>query len=89
MERMVLPYPLSRSLHCSKQRDGSGLSPNFIPVLGYLDDRVLLLLGIVLFIKLTPTEVITVSWCPSKKPHGNAQKVVDREFTSQEGSDEI
>jgi uncharacterized membrane protein YkvA (DUF1232 family) len=65
------------------------LSPDFIPVLGCLDDRVLLPLGIVLLIKLTPTEVITVSWYPSKKPYGHAQKVVDGEFTSQEGSDEI
>lgn len=37
------------------------LIPDFIPVLGYLDDVILLPLGIVLVIKLTPAEVIEAS----------------------------
>jgi uncharacterized membrane protein YkvA (DUF1232 family) len=37
------------------------LIPDFIPVLGYLDDFILLPLGIMLVIKLTPTTVIEVS----------------------------
>ncbi len=37
------------------------LIPDFIPVLGYLDDIILLPLGILLVIKLTPTMVIEVS----------------------------
>lgn len=34
------------------------LIPDFIPVLGYLDDVILLPLGILLIIKLTPPEII-------------------------------
>ena len=37
------------------------LIPDFIPVLGYLDDVLLLPLGIVLVIRLTPAEVIQTS----------------------------
>lgn len=37
------------------------LVPDFIPVLGYLDDVILLPLGIILVIKLTPAEVIETS----------------------------
>jgi len=37
------------------------LIPDFIPVLGYVDDIVLLPLGIMLVIRLTPTTVIEVS----------------------------
>lgn len=37
------------------------LIPDFIPVLGYLDDVILLPLGILLIIKLTPTEVVETS----------------------------
>jgi uncharacterized membrane protein YkvA (DUF1232 family) len=37
------------------------LIPDFIPVLGYLDDVILLPLGIFLVIKLTPAEVIEAS----------------------------
>tara|TARA_R110000803_G_scaffold91076_1_gene158456 strand:- start:504 stop:890 length:387 start_codon:yes stop_codon:yes gene_type:complete len=37
------------------------LIPDFIPVLGYLDDVILLPLGIMLVIKLTPVLVIEVS----------------------------
>lgn len=37
------------------------LIPDFIPVLGYLDDVILLPLGIVLVIKLTPPDVIEAS----------------------------
>lgn len=37
------------------------LIPDFIPVLGYLDDLLLLPLGILLVIRLTPAEVIAVS----------------------------
>ncbi len=37
------------------------LIPDFIPVLGYLDDIVLLPLGIILVIKLVPAEVISES----------------------------
>ena len=37
------------------------LIPDFIPVLGYLDDIVLLPLGIILVIKLAPAEVISES----------------------------
>lgn len=37
------------------------LIPDFIPVLGYLDDLVLLPLGILLIIRLTPAEVIAAS----------------------------
>lgn len=34
------------------------LIPDFIPVIGYLDDLILLPLGIALIVKLTPPEVI-------------------------------
>ena len=37
------------------------LIPDFIPVLGYLDDVLLLPLGIVLVIRLTPSEIIDAS----------------------------
>ena len=37
------------------------LIPDFIPVLGFLDDVILLPLGIMLVIKLTPTMVIEAS----------------------------
>lgn len=37
------------------------LIPDFIPVLGYLDDVILLPLGIFLVIRLTPVEVIDAS----------------------------
>lgn len=37
------------------------LIPDFIPVLGYLDDLLLLPLGILLVIRLTPPDVIAVS----------------------------
>jgi uncharacterized membrane protein YkvA (DUF1232 family) len=37
------------------------LIPDFIPVLGFLDDVILLPLGIVLVIRLTPAEVIEAS----------------------------
>lgn len=37
------------------------LIPDFIPVLGYLDDVLLLPLGILLVIRLTPAEVIEAS----------------------------
>lgn len=37
------------------------LIPDFIPVLGYLDDLVILPLGIMLVVKLTPGEVIVAS----------------------------
>ena len=37
------------------------LIPDFIPILGYLDDLVLLPFGIILVIKLTPTIVIEAS----------------------------
>ena len=37
------------------------LIPDFIPILGYLDDLILLPLGILLIIRLTPTEVIESS----------------------------
>lgn len=37
------------------------LIPDFIPVLGYLDDVILLPLGIVLVIRLTPVEVLEAS----------------------------
>ena len=35
------------------------LIPDFIPVIGYLDDLILLPLGIALIVKFTPPEVIT------------------------------
>lgn len=44
------------------------LIPDFIPVVGYLDDLILLPLGIILVIKLTPTGV----WSECKM---NAQKL--------------
>ena len=37
------------------------LIPDFVPVLGYLDDVILLPLGILLVVKLTPAEVIESS----------------------------
>jgi uncharacterized membrane protein YkvA (DUF1232 family) len=37
------------------------LIPDFIPVLGYLDDLVLLPLGVILVIKLTPAVVVSES----------------------------
>lgn len=47
------------------------LIPDFIPVLGYLDDLILLPLGIFLVIKLTPAEVIESS-------RAKAQQLVQR-----------
>lgn len=37
------------------------LIPDFIPVIGYLDDLILLPLGIALIVKLTPAEVIATA----------------------------
>jgi len=37
------------------------LIPDFIPILGYLDDIILLPLGIILVIKLTPSNIIEAS----------------------------
>ena len=37
------------------------LIPDFMPILGYLDDIILVPLGIVLVIKLTPSNVIEAS----------------------------
>ena len=37
------------------------LIPDFIPVLGYLDDLVLVPLGIALVVKLTPADVLTTA----------------------------
>jgi uncharacterized membrane protein YkvA (DUF1232 family) len=37
------------------------LIPDFIPIIGYLDDLILLPLGIFLVIRLTPAEVINAS----------------------------
>jgi uncharacterized membrane protein YkvA (DUF1232 family) len=37
------------------------LIPDFIPVIGYLDDLILLPLGIALIVKLTPAEVIAAA----------------------------
>jgi uncharacterized membrane protein YkvA (DUF1232 family) len=37
------------------------LIPDFIPILGYLDDIILLPLGILLVIKLTPSDIIEAS----------------------------
>jgi uncharacterized membrane protein YkvA (DUF1232 family) len=37
------------------------LIPDFIPVIGYLDDLILLPLGIALIVKLTPPEVIAAA----------------------------
>lgn len=47
------------------------LIPDFIPVLGYLDDVVLLPLGIWLVIRLTPAEVIGAG-------RARAQEIADR-----------
>lgn len=47
------------------------LIPDFIPVLGYLDDLILLPLGILLVIKFTPAEVIQSS-------RAKAQQLVDK-----------
>lgn len=47
------------------------LIPDFIPVLGYLDDLILLPLGIVLVVKLTPAEVVEAS-------RAKAQELVDK-----------
>jgi uncharacterized membrane protein YkvA (DUF1232 family) len=58
------------------------LIPDFIPVLGYLDDVILLPLGIMLVIKLTPTMVIEVSRARAAKvaaqpvSHGAAAVVI-------------
>ena len=56
------------------------LIPDFIPVLGHLDDVVLLPLGIVLVIKLTPATVIEESRARAKeastKPTSNVAAVV-------------
>lgn len=43
------------------------LIPDFIPILGYLDDIILLPLGIYLAIKLIPDEVMVA--CEMKAPH--------------------
>ncbi|MCT6699783.1 YkvA family protein [Rheinheimera sp. 4Y26] len=47
------------------------LIPDFIPVLGYLDDLILLPLGILLVIKFTPAEVLNSS-------RAMAQQMVDQ-----------
>ncbi len=56
------------------------LIPDFIPIVGYLDDVILLPLGIVLVIKLTPAEVIEESRkrarAAAAKPVSNAAAVV-------------
>lgn len=46
------------------------LIPDFIPVLGYLDDLVLVPLGIFLALKLIPDEVITASRQKAQENHG-------------------
>lgn len=56
------------------------LIPDFIPVLGYLDDAIVLPLGIVLVIKLTPEEVIEASRAraneASARPVSNAAAAI-------------
>lgn len=56
------------------------LIPDFIPVLGYLDDVILLPLGIILVIKFTPEEVIKSSRAKAlelaAKPTSNAAAAV-------------
>jgi uncharacterized membrane protein YkvA (DUF1232 family) len=56
------------------------LIPDFIPVLGYVDDVILLPLGILLVIKLTPADVIDASrWkarAASEKPTSRTAAVV-------------
>jgi uncharacterized membrane protein YkvA (DUF1232 family) len=51
------------------------LIPDFIPILGYLDDIILLPLGIFLIIKLTPASIIetsrTKAMATSAKPKSN------------------
>ncbi|OGK06815.1 MAG: hypothetical protein A2W80_08095 [Candidatus Riflebacteria bacterium GWC2_50_8] len=56
------------------------LIPDFIPVLGYLDDVILLPLGILLVIKLTPHEVVEASRAKARelstKPTSTAAAVI-------------
>jgi uncharacterized membrane protein YkvA (DUF1232 family) len=51
------------------------LIPDFIPVLGFLDDVILLPLGIVLVVRLTPAEVIEAS---REKAHALASRPVSK-----------
>ena len=48
------------------------LIPDFIPVLGYLDDLVLLPLGIALAVKLIPAEVMADARLAATKAEGGA-----------------
>jgi uncharacterized membrane protein YkvA (DUF1232 family) len=52
------------------------LIPDFIPVLGYLDDMILLPLGIALLIKLIPAEIMTE--CRARAEEIRRQKPVNR-----------
>lgn len=50
------------------------LIPDFIPVLGYLDDLILIPLGIFLTLKLIPEEVVEDSRKKAKVSHLNKKK---------------
>jgi uncharacterized membrane protein YkvA (DUF1232 family) len=56
------------------------LIPDFIPVLGYLDDLLLLPLGIFLIVKLTPAEILEAGRARAKevsdRPRNNIAAVV-------------
>lgn len=46
------------------------LIPDFVPVLGYLDDLILLPLGILLVLRFTPAEVVEASRARAKETSG-------------------
>lgn len=59
--RTPLPVRLLALMVAAYALSPIDLIPDFIPVLGYLDDLLLLPLGILLVIRLTPGEVIAAS----------------------------
>jgi uncharacterized membrane protein YkvA (DUF1232 family) len=56
------------------------LIPDFIPVLGYLDDLILLPLGIIFAMKLIPTEVWDMCAKDVEKSAGDSDRVVSKKI---------
>ena len=65
-----------RLVRCSLRIESLDLIPDFIPILGYLDDFILVPVGIALTIKMIPTDVL--SECRAKAQARIAQDKVLR-----------